>query len=76
MSYLVTHGNVPAPGPVGIDTPKDLPTALAQACYLLSEGKPNVTIIDGDGNQISGNDLVECCNETKRFTPDLKAVPV
>ena len=74
MPYLVTHGNDPAPGPVAIDTCKDLPSALAHACYLLSEGKPNVTIADGNGHQISGNELVECCNETKRLTPDLKAV--
>jgi hypothetical protein len=76
MSYLVTHGNMPAPGPVAIDTCNDLPSALAHACHLLSEGKPNVTIVDGNGNQISGGALVECCAETKRLTPDLKAVPV
>jgi hypothetical protein len=76
MSYLVTHGNDPAPGPIAIDTCKDLQTALAHACYLISTGHPNVTIADGDGHQISGDELVECCNETKKLTSDLKAVPV
>ena len=59
MPYSVTHGNIPAPGPVAIDTCKDLPTALAHACYLLLEGKPNVTIVDGNGKQISDDDLVK-----------------
>ena len=57
MPYSVTHGSMKA-RPVARDTWEDLPTALAHACYLLLEGKPNVTIVDGNGNQISDDDLV------------------
>ena len=59
MPYSVTHGNMPAPGPLTIDTCNDLPTALAHACFLILEGKPNVTIVDGNGKQITDDDLVQ-----------------
>ncbi len=76
MIYHVTHGNMPAPGPVAIDTCKDLKTALAHACYLMSTSHPNVAISDGNGNQISGDELMACCEERMKLTSDLKVGPV
>jgi len=75
MSYVVTYGNSPAPGPIAIIECEDIPRALACAHQLLFEGKPNVAIGDGK-TQISGNELIECCNETKKITDDFKVVPV
>jgi hypothetical protein len=76
MSYTVTHD---IGGPVGLDfgpQPKgyDLDGALAAARELLLEGKANVTIQDGNGNSISGNELVACCNGDKKLTADLRAI--
>jgi hypothetical protein len=69
MPYLVTHGN----GPTAIDTKPDLDTALAYARELLAAGMPNVAISDGAGKNISGDELVECCNGEKSLTADLRA---
>ena len=69
MPYLVTHGT----GPTAIDQKPDLDSALAHACLLIADGKPNVAIQDGEGKKISGNDLVACCNGEKKLTADLRA---
>jgi hypothetical protein len=69
MTYTVTHGV----GPVALDIGFDLESALAHAQNLLFDGKANVTIQDGDGRSISGNDLAACCNGEKTLTPDLRA---
>jgi hypothetical protein len=69
MSYLVTFGT----GPTAIDQKPDLHSALAHACQLIADGHPNVTIQDGEGRRISGNDLVACCNGEKKLTSDLWA---
>ena len=69
MTYTVTHGG----GPVALDIGFDLEGALARAQNLLFDGQPNVTIQDGNGRSISGNDLVACCNGEKILTPDLRA---
>ncbi len=75
MRYSVTHmaANVPR-SPVGIDTDLDLKAALALAGQLISEDRQNVTIADGNGRQISGEDLAACCRGEKTLTADLRAV--
>jgi hypothetical protein len=75
MPYTVSHGGTidgQRPGPVALDVGLNLKQALQQACYFLAEGQPNVSIVDGKGNQISGADLVACCNNEKTLTPDLR----
>jgi hypothetical protein len=76
MSYTVTHGGTTGgvrPGPVGLDPGLNLEQALHMARGLLAEGKPNVAIIDGNGHEISGADLIACCNGKKTLSPDLRA---
>jgi hypothetical protein len=75
MTYLVTHAaaNVPK-SPIGIDADLDLKTALALACQLISQGRSEVTITDGSGKQISGEELAACCRGEKTLTADLRAV--
>ena len=58
MPYSVTYRNMPAPAPVVVVLCEDIPTALAHACYLLLEGKLNVIVADGNGNQINDDGLV------------------
>lgn len=76
MAYFVTFE---AGGAAAIDQqpPKgfDLARALAHAHELMFEGCAGVTIRDGDGHSISGDELMECCNGDKTLTPDLRAVP-
>jgi hypothetical protein len=76
MNYIVTHGNGHAAALDLGSSPKgfDLQGALAHACQLLSEGKPNVAIQDGNGNSISGDDLVACCAGTKILSADLRVI--
>jgi hypothetical protein len=59
-----------------ITTPKgyDLDGTLVRACELIGEDRGNVAISDGDGHQITGADLVACCNGTKKLTADLRAI--
>jgi hypothetical protein len=52
---------------------QDVPEALRKARQMLQTGLVNVTIRDGLGNEIAGNDLVACCKGTKSLTRDLKA---
>jgi hypothetical protein len=76
MPYFVTHGGTDGrgrPGPVGIDPGLTLEQALHMACSLLAQRQPSVTINDGKGNTISGNELVACCNGEKTLSADLRA---
>ena len=81
MLYFVTFGGVRAdgkPGPIGIDEPLsqrpfELVDALAHACRLVGEGKQEVTINDGKGGSISGEDLLACCRDEKILPADLRA---
>jgi len=77
MSYIVTHGSGPGPAPIDLGKPQDfdLEGALAHACDLLAAGTGNVTITDGAGHSISGNDLIACCNDDMTLTADLRAIP-
>ena len=50
MAYLVTHrGSSDDRSPYPLDEVKDLQSALAHACRLLSEGHIEVAIQDGNG---------------------------
>jgi hypothetical protein len=71
---MVTHANAPAAIDVGHRGGFDLNQALAHACQLLSEGAPNVAILDGTGRSISGDDLLACCKGEKTLTPDPQAI--
>jgi len=76
MPYTVTHGGTIGgvrPGPVGLDPGLNLEQACEMARSLLAEGKPNITITDGKGHEISGPDLIACCKGEKTLTPDLRA---
>ncbi len=83
MTYYVTHGKFSSTGqptPMAIDQgppekPFSLSRALEQACYVISEGKSNVTIKDSDGHKICGDDLMACCRNEKKLTSDLRAIP-
>jgi len=82
MHYFVTFGGFYAggkPAAAAIDSgslhlPFELADALAHACHLLGEQEANVAIIDGNGNSISGDDLVACCKGEKTLSPDLRAI--
>lgn len=47
--------------------------ALRKAHQMLKVGMEKVTIKDGAGNQITGDDLKACCEGTKALSDDLKA---
>jgi hypothetical protein len=72
MMYTVTFDTSHAAA-IDLGDPKDfdLQRALAHACQLLVEGKPNVAIRDGNGCSISGDDLIACCNGDKTISLDL-----
>ncbi len=75
MNYIVTHEE---DDEVALDLGDgakafDLNSALEFARRLIDEGKSNVTIDDGNGNRITGDDLIACCDGDKKLTPDLKA---
>jgi hypothetical protein len=75
-TYLVTHAaaNVPK-SPVSIDVDLSLNDALALAGRLIAEGRQDVTIADGNGKQITGEDLAACCRGEKELTADLSVCP-
>ena len=56
MAYIVTHGTIPTAIDSGPGLSIDLQQALAHACRMLSEARPNVAIQDGHGRSISGAD--------------------
>jgi hypothetical protein len=62
------------PHMAGLDPQMPLEEALKLACARISNGEPNVAIIDGNGRQIEGTDLVACCRGEKKLTDDLRAV--
>jgi hypothetical protein len=81
MRYYVTFGGFDQrgkPAPVAIDQrspePFGLSDALAHACRLLSEGKPDVSIQDASGNSIDGDELAACCRGDRTLTAELRAV--
>lgn len=83
MAYHVAFGKFDSagrPAPVGLDfgsqgKPMTLQDALEHAAQLIAEGQLNVSIEDGNGHSISGDDLIACCNGEKTLTDDLRAVP-
>jgi len=82
MPYTVTFETFETsgrPGPAGLDLgpqPQgfDLNGALRHACQLLRERQQNVTIQDGAGHAISGNDLLACCEGQRNLTDDLQEI--
>jgi hypothetical protein len=72
MTYFVTHrGSSERQSPHALDQVKDLKSALAHACKLIAEGHMSVTIGDGNGHNISDDDLAACCAGTKTISADL-----
>jgi hypothetical protein len=72
MTYFVTHrGSSDRESPHALDQVNDLKSALAHACNLIAEGHMSVTIGDGNGHSISGDDLAACCAGTKTISADL-----
>jgi hypothetical protein len=72
MTYLVARGIER----IEIKEIPSLEAALEYAGQLLSENYANVGIHDGKGNQVSGDDLMECYLGIKKLTADLRAVEV
>jgi hypothetical protein len=71
MAYTVTGRAPDVPG-VLAQGAHDVQEALRKACQMLQSGAVNVTIQDGSGNRISGDDLVACCEGRKSLTANLK----
>ena len=71
MTYIVTHENTHAAALDLSSNPKgfDLQGALAHACQLISEGKPNVAIQDGNGHSIWGMTLSPVAKAPKPSLP-------
>jgi len=72
MTYLIARGIER----IVIKEMSSLEAALEYAGQLISDNYANVGIHDGKGNQISGDDLLECYLGIKRLTADLRAVEV
>lgn len=70
MTYFVARGIER----IEIKEMPSLQAALEYAGQLLSENYANVGIHDGKGNQISGDNLMECYLGIKKLTADLRAV--
>ena len=51
----------------------DVDSAVGKARKLIVTSSYRVAIRDCYGNKISGDDLIACCNGTKRLSHDLKA---
>lgn len=69
MSYQVTYGATPT-----VEDVATLEAAVERAGELISSNYRNVTVNDGKGNEISGDDLLACYLGVLRLTPDLRAV--
>jgi hypothetical protein len=72
MTYLVARGTEP----VVIKEMPSLEAALEYAGQLVSDNYANVAIHDGEGNEISGDDLLACYLGVMKLTSDLSAVEV
>ena len=77
MNYIVTHEDEDEELAMDLgDGTKafDLAGALAFAKTLIADGKPLVTIDDGNGHRITGVELEACCEGKMTLTDDLRAV--
>ena len=63
------------PAPVSLDQAADIDGALMFARQLFTACAANVTIRDEKENNISGPDIIACCNRQKMLTPDLRVRP-
>lgn len=69
LVYRVTTRNSPAAAGASMS----LSDALREACRRIAAGEIDVTICDGIGNRVYGDDLAACCRGEKRLAIDLKA---
>ena len=74
MAYIITSETVGlAIGPMS-ETANDVQEALNKARQMCETGLANVSIEDGSGHQIDGDELLACITGKKTLTEDLKAV--
>jgi hypothetical protein len=75
MNYIVTHEEGHAAAlDLGDGTKAfDLDGAMAFAKSLIAQGKAFVTIDDGNGNRITGDELASVLDGSKTLTADLQA---
>lgn len=74
MPYTVTSDTVGlALGSVA-ETAKDVHEALMKARQMYQTGMANVSIKDGAGHEIDGDELVDCIMGKKKITEDLRVV--
>jgi len=74
MVYIITSDTVGlAIGPMS-ETANDVQEALNKACEMYEDGLANISIEDGSGHQIDGDELLACITGKKTLTEDLKAV--
>ena len=67
--YQVRYGTKPT-----VEEIATLEDAVERAGRLISDNYANVTVLDGKGNQISGDNLLACYLGVMKLTPDLRAV--
>ena len=74
MLYTVTSDTVGlAIGPMS-ETTNDVDEALNKARQMYEDGLASVSIKDGAGHQIDGDELLACITGQKKITEDLRAV--
>jgi len=74
MVYIITSDTVGlAIGPMS-ETANDVQEALNKAREMYEDGLANISIEDGSGHQIDGDELLACITGKKTLTEDLKAV--
>jgi len=73
MVYIITSDTVGlAIGPMS-ETANDVQEALNKAREMYEDGLANISIEDGSGHQIDGDELLACITGKKTLTEDLKA---
>jgi hypothetical protein len=73
ITYIITGQVENALGAASQRAPHVL-DAVRMARQMLAVGMVNVSINDGLGYKISGDDLIACCEGKKQLTNDLRAV--
>ena len=71
MVYIITSDTVGlAIGPMS-ETANDVQEALNKAREMYEDGLANISIEDGSGHQIDGDELLACITGKKTLTEDL-----
>ena len=74
MAYTISSDTVGlAIGPMS-ETANDVQEALNKAREMYEDGLASISIEDGSGHQIDGDELLACITGKKTLTEDLKAV--